>query len=1200
MNFEDGLAIADEAIFAKIGRRLSHVEIAILQYSWQRKNYEEIAAEACYSPSYLKRDVGPKLWKMLSDAFNEKVSKTNVRSVLERQWRQQSLVSQPDVETCRGTSLHNTSGSKKSQENLIPNSIDWEEAADVSVFYGRRQERATLVQSVVTDQCRLIGVLGIGGIGKTTLTAKVAQQVQHEFNYVIWRSLRNAPPRETLLGDLVSFISNQQETKPELGQLLHYLRTSRCLLILDNMEAILEAAQAGQFRPGYEDYENLLRTIGETAHQSCVIFTSREKPAIITASEGDKLPVRSLRLSGSQDIAIALLQDKGLVGQPTYQQQLCDRYDNNPLAIKIVATSIKALFDGEIEAFLAEDTVVFNSIRRLLDQQFDRLPSLEKTIMYWLAINREGTTIAELQDDIVPGVSRSNLLESLESLWGRSLIEKATRLPQDKQLFRYTQQPVVMEYVTERFIDGCYDEISTEHPKVLISHALVKVTAKDYVRASQIRLILDPLVQRLNQTFQSPKTLEAKLAGILTQLREHCSALAGYGGGNLINLLHQLQINLTNYNFSNLTIWQADLRRRNLYNVNFQNADLSKSVFSETLSGVLVVAFSPDGKHLATGDVDGNVRLWQVADGKQLLTLKGHQGWVWGVSFSPDGQTLASCSDDQTVRLWDVREGQCLKAFHGHANGVWAVAFSPDGQTLASSGLDPTVRLWDVGKGQCIKALEGQTSRIWSVAWSRDGQTLASSGLDPAIRIWDVGKGQCIKAFHGHTDEVRAVVWSPDGRTIASGSDDKTVRLWDVGNGRCLHVFQGHTEWIRSVAWSRDGHLLASSGFEPIVRLWDIRHRRCLKILQGHTERIWSVAFSPDSRTIASASHDQTLRLWDVRDGQCLKALHGYTSGIWSVALSPDGEFLASGSDDFLARLWDIRSGECLKVLSGHTNGIRSVAWSPDGRKLATGSLDACVRLWDVESGQCLLALPGHTGSIWALVWSPDGHTLASGSHDLSVRLWDGQTGVCRSVLQGHTSWVWTLAWSPDSRTLATGSFDFSIRLWDVNSGQCWKILSGHTGWICSVAWSPDGRTLASGSHDQTIRLWDVRTGECLKTWHSEAGGVWVVAWSPNGRILASGNHDFSVRLWDTQTCEVIKVLSGHTSWVYSVTWSPDGRILISSSQDETIKIWDINTGECLKTLRADRLYEGMNITGTRGLTDAQKVTLKALGAVER
>jgi WD40 repeat protein len=130
--------------------------------------------------------------------------------------------------------------------------------------------------------------------------------------------------------------------------------------------------------------------------------------------------------------------------------------------------------------------------------------------------------------------------------------------------------------------------------------------------------------------------------------------------------------------------------------------------------------------------------------------------------------------------------------------------------------------------------------------------------------------------------------------------------------------------------------------------------------------------------------------------------------------------------------------------------------------------------------------------------------------------------------------------------------------------------------------------------------LWDVRTGECLKTWHSDAGGVWVVAWSPKGRILASGNHDFSVRLWDTQTREVIKVLSGHTSWVYSVVWSPDGRILISSSQDETIKIWDIYTGECLKTLRANRLYERMNITGTRGLTDAQKATLKTLGAVER
>ncbi|MCF2150730.1 NB-ARC domain-containing protein [Desmonostoc muscorum LEGE 12446] len=220
----------------------------------------------------------------------------------------------------------------KSAINFVNKRSDWGEAIDVSVFYGCTTELNHLQQWILGTRSRIVAILGIGGIGKTALAAKLAQQVQAEFEYVIWRSLRNAPPLETLLAELVPFVSNQQETKAEISLLIHYLRGSRCLVILDNWETILLAGDhVGQYRPGYESYGELLKVIGEVAHQSCLLLTSREKPAEIAAMAGVDQAVHSLALKGSSEVAQALVKSRGLLGTDEEKQQLCDRYSNTPL-----------------------------------------------------------------------------------------------------------------------------------------------------------------------------------------------------------------------------------------------------------------------------------------------------------------------------------------------------------------------------------------------------------------------------------------------------------------------------------------------------------------------------------------------------------------------------------------------------------------------------------------------------------------------------------------------------------------------------------------------------------------------------------------------------------------------------------------------------------------------------------------------------
>ena len=451
---------------------------------------------------------------------------------------------------------------------------DWGEAIDVSLFYGRQAELETLEDWIIGSRCRLVGIFGWGGIGKTALSVKLAQRFESQFEYVVWRSLRHAPMLNDLLAELLPIFTASSEgltsseversrtdaqvRKSSLGLLMKQLRSQRCLLVLDNVESILQQGDARcSYLSGYEDYGEMFDRISAERHQSCTILTGREKPQGIMQREGVNLPVRSIQLTG-MSIAAAqhILIDKGLESPQLDREELISYVGGNPLVLKLVATTVQNLFNGDIMAFLTAGTGVFSNLQDLLAQQFDRLSPLQQQIMYWLAINREGVTMARLKAEFLPAITVPRLLAALETLKDRSAIETTDR--------GLTQQPVMMEYVTDRLIQEIDREIFAGELDLLRTHALLEPQAQDYIRTAQIQLILQPLVDRLLTHFTTRASLEQQLNSIYNTLSHQPQAIIGYAEENLLDIFDRLQTDFPGGITHHVSIHSVDLARSQL------------------------------------------------------------------------------------------------------------------------------------------------------------------------------------------------------------------------------------------------------------------------------------------------------------------------------------------------------------------------------------------------------------------------------------------------------------------------------------------------------------------------------------------------------------------------------------------------------------------------------------------------------------
>ena len=660
--------------------------------------------------------------------------------------------------------------------------------------------------------------------------------------------------------------------------------------------------------------------------------------------------------------------------------------------------------------------------------------------------------------------------------------------------------------------------------------------------------------------------------------------------------------------------------------------------------GAHALTCSPDGALFAVASHLG-IWIYDIQTSEELALLTGHTGRVNRVAFSPDGRTLASGGQDKTLRLWDVDTQTEIGTLAGHTGGPDSIFFSPDGRTLVSLDDDNTLRLWDVDTQTQIRTLEGYTGSLKSVSFSPDGKTIATGGQDEIVRLWDVSTRTEIGTLEGHVGYVSSVSFSPDGQTIATGSYDTTVRLWDVETRTEIATLEGHTAAVSSVSFSPDSKTIVSGSNDGTVRLWDVDTQTEIATLNVTNNSVAGVSFSPDGKTIASRNLYDTVRFWDVNSyTQTLRYFTVEPEYTWevlwvvaalddaqqrnietiydehtreavvNVSFSPDGRTIAvseahiSFRGSLFLRAWDTSTLIEMDTRiypwwdwDRSTRGSKSfsnqnVSFSPDGKTILSRCGQSVMCLRDAATFTEIRDIEIPFGWAPLVVFSPDGHTLAgvnyysfhySRNNDNAhygssfVRLWDLDTDTEIGILWGHIGGVQSVSFSPDGRTLATaGSIDATVRLWNVDTQTEIGKLQGHTGWLNSISFSPDGKTIVSGSNDRTVRIWDVDTRTEVGRLEGHTAAVNSVSFSPYGKTIVSGSDDGTVRLWDVATRTGMGILKGHAGGVNSVSFSPGGKTIASGSSDGTVLLWNITSVDHSNTLvEASALLLGGSLT---------------------
>jgi WD40 repeat protein len=608
------------------------------------------------------------------------------------------------------------------------------------------------------------------------------------------------------------------------------------------------------------------------------------------------------------------------------------------------------------------------------------------------------------------------------------------------------------------------------------------------------------------------------------------------------------------------------------------------------------VAFSPNGKNLATASWDRSVLISEADTGQKLATLTGHKGLLMVVAYSPDGQSILTVDRSNSARVWDAKTYQQLTELIGYQSPVvnaeddpdTYATFSPDNRLIVLPNGDNTVRVWETRTGKQVVELRGHTSIVWSAGFSPDGASIVTASSDQTVRVWESSTGRQLKMLAKHSHNVVDARFSHDGKRVLTASSDKTAILWEPATDAVVSL--NHADRIYHVAFSPDDKLMATASLDNTARLWTFSGEQLAQL--NHTGHVNEVTFSPDGQFVLTASDDRSARLWKTSTGEEVAVLRGHTDKVLRAAFSPDGQTIVTSSMDETARLWRIRTIRSLLEFAGGR-----ATYSPDGKLVATVDTPTSVRIWDAATGRTISQLSGHQTEIQAVKFSPDAKLIGTSDRS-TVRVWDPYSGKQLATMPGQA--LFKIAFSPDSKLLLS-TLDFKlqireaatgkqlaelptafhpifthdsksiiadarneIRIWDIQSMQS-RLIFKREGTLRNVSLTPDDQLLVtmfvpgSGAGVTNTIVVNISTGE--ETPGRPGQTAKIDAFSPDGRFALSGEGDRVERVWEVRTGATIAELLGHSGNITDAKFSPDGKFVVTASDDNTARVWEVSTG---------------------------------------